>query len=676
MRVGDLATYKRKRRFDATPEPPADRPGHGDGNSFVVQKHAARRLHYDFRLELDGVLKSWAVTRGPSLDPEDRRLAVHVEDHPLAYGTFEGTIPAGQYGAGTVMVWDYGTWEPLLDPRKSYAEGKLKFLLHGQHLKGSWTLVRMRGRAQEERRDNWLLIKERDQAALPGNGEALLEHVDRSALSYKTMAELERSGGQWISTKPARPRGTAARRRKRALIPGAKHGPLQDFIAPQLATSVARPPDGDTWIHEIKLDGYRVYCRRDARGARLLTRTGQDWTDRFRRLIGPIEALPADAFALDGEVVVLDENGHSSFGALQEALSADDQRHLTFFAFDLLHLDGHDLRGAALSDRKEALRELIAGGSGIGSIQFSDHIEATGEEVFRHASELGLEGVVSKQRKRPYRSGRSAEWVKAKCHARQEFVIVGFTHQKKGGPGIGALVVGNHEKGHLVYAGRVGSGFTHETSLDLRSRLEPLRVSRALVEQVPAEMSRGVYWVKPELVCEVEFLSWTRDNVLRQPSFQGLREDKRPTDVVRERPRATKTADDPMPNSQHASKNTGDSTAAGVAITHSSRVVFPDIGATKLDVARYYEAVADVMVPHLRGRPLSLLRCPEGVGSCFFQKHFGKTELRSLERISVRERKGKVDYLVLDSTRDLVELAQHGIIELHPWGCHADDLER
>ena len=624
------------------------------------------------------------MTRGPSLDPADRRLAVHVEDHPLAYGTFEGTIPAGQYGGGTVMVWDYGSWEPLGDPRKSYAEGKLKFVLHGRHLKGGWTLVRMRGRAQEEGRDNWLLIKERDDFARPGNGNALVDEVDKSALSRKTMEQLERSGAQWISNRAEGtaepPRRSRKRKSRRTPIAGAKRGRLETFVPPELATPVDRPPNGEAWIHEIKLDGYRIYCRRDAQGARLLTRTGQDWTDRFRRLVGPIEALPADEFALDGEVVVLDERGHSSFGALQEALSADDQRRLTFFAFDLLYLDGYDLRGAALIDRKEALRELIGGGSGAGSIQFSDHIEATGDEVFRHASELGLEGVVSKQGKRPYRSGRSAEWVKSKCQLRQEFVIAGFTHQKKGGPGIGALVVGVNEGGRLLYAGRVGTGFTHETSLDLRARLDPLRVSSALVEQVPPEMRRGVYWVKPALVCEVEFLAWTRDNVLRQPSFQGLREDKRPADVVRERTGSAATMEKPVRQSARSkspSTAARESTVAGVAITHPSRVVFPDIGATKLDVARYYEAVADVMVPHLRGRPLSLLRCPEGVAdTCFFQKHFGKTDLRSLERISVRERKGKVDYLMLRTTRDLVELAQHGIIEIHPWGCRADDVER
>ena len=650
----------------------------------VVQKHAARRLHYDFRLELDGVLKSWAVTKGPSLDPADKRLAVHVEDHPLAYGSFEGTIPAGQYGAGTVMVWERGTWEPVGDPHKGFAEGKLKFILHGQRLKGGWTLVRMRGRAQEEGRDNWLLIKERDEYARPGHGDALLEEVDRSALSGKTMEELERSGGQWISNRSAGTSGTARSRkrtaRNRAPIPGARRGALPDFVPPQLATPVEHPPNGEEWLHELKLDGYRIYCRRDARGARLLTRTGQDWTDRFRRLVGPIEALPADQFALDSEVVVLDEKGHSSFGALQEALSADDQRQLTLFAFDLLHLDGYDLRDAQLVDRKEALRELIAGGSGVGSIRYSDHINASGDEVFRRASEMGVEGVVSKQRHRPYRSGRSSEWVKSKCQARQEFVIVGFTLPKKGGPGIGALVVGYYENGRLIYAGRVGTGFDRETSLELRSKLEPLRVAEPLVEQVPREMRRGVIWVKPELVCEVAFLSWTRDNVLRHPSFQGPREDKDPKDVVRERTGAAPETKDPVRkgSDRKTTPSAGrDNIVAGITITHASRVIFPDIGATKLDLARYYEAVADVMVPHVRDRPLSLLRCPEGVGAtCFFQKHFGKTELQSLSRVKVQERKGKMEYLVPHSTSDLVELAQHGIVELHPWGCRADDLER
>jgi bifunctional non-homologous end joining protein LigD len=443
---------------------------------------------------------------------------------------------------------------------------------------------------------------------------------------------------------------------------------------------VARPPSGKDWIHEIKLDGYRIYCRRDERGVRLLTRTGQDWTDRFRRLVGPLEALPADEFAIDGEVVVLDEKGHSSFGALQEALSADDQRRLTLFAFDLIHLDGYDLRRAKLVDRKQMLQELIAGGSGVGSIRYSDHIDATGDEVFQRASEMGVEGVVSKQRNRPYRSGRSSYWVKSKCQARQEFVIAGFTHLKKGGPGIGALVVGYYEKDRLIYAGRVGTGFTREISLDLRARLDPLEVSHALVEEVPPEMRRGVHWVKPELVCEVEFLAWTRDNVLRQPSFQGLRRDKSPRDVARERARAAAASKDPVRKGgarTAAPSAEQDNIVAGVTITHASRVVFPDVGASKLDVARYYEAVADLMVPQLRGRPLSLLRCPEGIGAtCFFQKHFGKTELQSLSRISVQERKGKMEYLVLQSTSDLVELAQHGIVELHPWGCRADDLDR
>jgi bifunctional non-homologous end joining protein LigD len=681
FRAGQLAKYKSKRKFDQTPEP-GPQVSRSEGNSFVVQKHAARRLHYDFRLELDGVLKSWAVTRGPSVDPADRRLAVHVEDHPLDYGTFEGTIPAGQYGAGTVMVWDRGTWEALGDARKSYAAGKLKFIMHGQHLKGGWTLVRMRGRSEEGGKDNWLLIKERDEFARPGEGDALTEGVEKSALSRKTMDQLERSGGTWISNR-ATDKTPISRKKpttKLSGIAGAKRGALQKFVPPQLATAVDRPPNGEDWLHELKLDGYRIYCRRDTDGTRLLTRTGQDWTERFQRLIGPLEALPAEEFALDGEVVVLDDKGHSSFGALQEALSADDQRRLTLFAFDLLYLDGYDLRGAALIDRKTVLNELIKGGSGLGSVRYSDHIDATGDEVFRQAAQLGLEGVVSKQKDRPYRSGRSAEWLKSKCQSRQELVIVGFTHLKKGGPGIGALVVGCYEDGRLLYAGRVGTGFDHDTSLDLRRRLEPLRVSEPLVERVPREMRGGVQWVKPELVCEVAFQDWTRDNVLRHPSFQGLREDKNPKDVVRERAREVPDKKDSVrkkatPKSSLPARR--DNTVAGIAITHASRVIFPDLGVTKLDVARYYEAVADVMVPHLRDRPLSLLRCPEGIsGACFFQKHFGGTELRSLSRVSVEERKGTMEYLVLHDTQGLIELAQHGIVEIHPWGCREDDLER
>jgi bifunctional non-homologous end joining protein LigD len=658
----------------------------GAGDSFVVQKHAARRLHYDFRLELDGVLKSWAVTKGPSLDPADRRLAVHVEDHPLAYGSFEGTIPAGQYGAGTVMVWDRGTWEPIGDPRKGYREGKLKFLLHGRHLKGGWTLVRMRGKSQEEGRDNWLLIKERDQFTEPGNGNALLEHVDKSVLSGKTMDQLSRSGVEWTSSRPVRAepkrdtRAKAIATPKRTPIRGARREPLEDFVAPELASLVAEPPNGEDWVHEVKLDGYRVYCRRDRRGARLVTRSGQDWTDRFQRLVEPLEALPARQFAIDGEVVVLDENGFSSFAALQEALSAADQSRLCLFAFDLLHLDGYGLREAALVDRKHVLAQLLENGHDTGPIRYSDHVEAAGAEVFSHACKLGLEGVISKQAGRPYRSGRTSEWLKSKCIARQEFVIAGFTRPKKGGPGIGALVVGFYAGKRLVYAGRVGTGFSHEISRQLRARLEQLRVSRAPIEEVPAEGHRDVYWVKPDLVCEVEFLSWTRDGVLRHPSYQGLREDKNPASVVREEPRAAADtrADVGKSTARKASADAAaKSQVAGVTITHPDRVTFPDIGATKLDLAKYYEAVAGLMVPHLRDRPLSLLRCPEGVAeTCFFQKHFGPSELRSLARVTVQERKGKMEYLVLRSAAHLVELAQHGIIEVHPWGSRVDDLER
>jgi bifunctional non-homologous end joining protein LigD len=541
--------------------------------------------------------------------------------------------------------------------------------------------VRMRGKSLAEGRDNWLLIKERDRFAEPGDAGALLERVTKSVLSRKTMDELARTGPQWTNSKPARThRATTRLARTRAPIRGAQRQALKDFVEPELATLVARPPNGENWIHEVKLDGYRVYCRRDARGARLLTRTGQDWTDRFRRLVEPLEALPAKQFALDGEVVVLNDDGFSSFAALQEALSTGDQSRLSLFAFDLLHLDGYDLRDAGLVDRKRALSELLDEGKGAGPIRYSDHVEATGDEVFRHASEMALEGVISKQRDRSYRSGRTSEWLKSKCIARQEFVIAGFTRPKKGGPGIGALVVAYHEDTRLIYAGRVGTGFSHEASRHLRALLEPRRTPRAPVRQVPPEARHGVYWVEPELVCEVEFLSWTRDGVLRHPSYQGLREDKSPATIVRERPRGAAAMKNSVRKAGARKPSPApdrDSRVAGIAISHPDRVIFPDVGATKLDLARYYEAVADVLVPQLRDRPLSLLRCPEGVAStCFFQKHFGTSELQSLTRVTVQERKGKTQYLILHRVTDLIELAQHGIVELHPWGSRADDLER
>jgi bifunctional non-homologous end joining protein LigD len=673
LRVDPLAKYRSKRHFDRTPEPAPGKRAAAGGARFVVQKHDARRLHYDFRLELDGTMKSWAVTRGPSLDPADRRLAVHVEDHPIAYNDFEGTIPKGQYGGGTVMLWDRGEWEPLGDPRRDYAQGKLKFRLHGEHLKGGWTLVRMRGKDFDKGHDNWLLIKERDEFAQPGDGERLLARVTKSVASGRTMEQL--AGGK-PGVKKATPKRAAARTARPetsalSAVPGAKRGPLPDFVAPELATLVDRPPKGEGWVHEIKIDGYRAYCRRDGDEVRFMTRTGKDWTRRFRNLVNPVKSLPARQFALDGEITVLDGDGVSSFSALQEALSTDDQRALAFLVFDLLHLDGYDLRNAALTDRKRLLADLLARAPGKGPVRYSDHVEATGDIVYQHACQMALEGVVSKQADQPYQSGRGGAWLKSKCVARQEFVIIGFTHPKAGARGIGALLLGYHDDGRMVYAGRVGTGFSDPISRQLRAKLRKLETKTAAAE-VPAAARRGVFWVEPELTCDVEFLSWTPDGLLRHPSFQGLREDKKPADIIREKPTVA-PASKPAPQR----KSTSAATVAGIAITHPDRLVFPEAKATKLDLARYYETVADWMLPEIRERPLSLLRCPEGIAAqCFFQKHFKSGELKALPRIAIEEQEGRHEYLMVRTAADIVALVQNGVIEFHPWGARGDDPDK
>ncbi|MDE2229616.1 MAG: DNA ligase D [Alphaproteobacteria bacterium] len=695
-----LTRYAAKRDFAKTPEP-SGRVGARGGSAYLIQKHAATRLHYDFRLELDGVLKSWAVTKGPSLDPADRRLAVHVEDHPVAYGEFEGVIPEGQYGAGTVMVWDRGTWEPVGDPYAGYAAGKLKFVLKGKRLKGGWLLVRMRGRAAQEGRDNWLLIKENDRYARSGNGDALTARLATSAASGKTMPQIAgaKNARVWQAKSSAEPAATIAARKPRPAprrvanapdpspVAGACRGGLPDFVAPQLATLVDAPPKSGDWLHEIKIDGYRAYCRRRGGEVRLLTRTGQDWSDRFQALVPALAAVPGGDFALDGEIAVFDERGISSFGALQAALSAKQGNKLVYIVFDLLYLDGYDLRGAKLIDRKALLAALLTAAPKGGPVRYSEHLHAPGGEVFAHACALALEGIVSKRADRPYVEGRTPDWVKSKCVARQEFVICGYTPPKKSGrTGFASLIIGYYEEEKLRYAGHVGTGFTQETLRDLAVRLTRLRTDqRPIAGPLPVLGRRNAIWVRPELVCEVEFTGWTQDGVLRQPSFQGLREDKPATAVDRERTvaalrrraaatmaraRVRSAAKRPLRPASAARE------IAGVAISHPDREVFPDIGVTKEALAEYYRTVADWILPEIADRPLSLLRCPTGTGGqCFFQKHFA-AGMKSVERVAIREKDGTTSYLVVHGVHDLVAMIQEGVIEIHPWGARADDPDK
>ncbi len=678
-----LREYQRKRDFRRTPEPSgraaAARSGQARGGRFVVQKHDARRLHYDFRLESDGVLKSWAVPKGPSLDPSERRLAVEVEDHPLEYGSFEGAIPEGEYGGGTVLLWDRGRWYPEGDARAGLRSGKLKFRLAGKKLRGGWTLVRMRGRDQGGK-PSWLLIKENDAEARPLDEGDILEERAESVASGLELAEIEAAPRRvWSSNRAAAGRAAppARARPRRVASPvappaGARRGALPRSVEPQLATLVDEVPRGPGWLHELKLDGYRVLAVVRNGRARLFTRRSKDWTDVFPGLAAALAALPVRAAVVDGEATALTADGKSSFQALQQALRGGAP--LTYFAFDLLHLDGHDLRPAPLRERKETLRRLLAT-AGV-EVRFSDHVAENGEEFYARACQLGAEGVVSKRAEAPYKSGRGRDWLKIKCSQRQEFVIGGFTDPAGSRAGIGALLVGVYEDSRLRYAGKVGTGFDAATLRELRRRLEPLEVDAPQFADPPrGALARGAHWVRPRLVAEVDFTEWTEDGRLRHPSFQGLRADKPARQVRRERTAGSRPARKPAKARAAAA---GEPEVAGVRLSNPDRVLSPEQGLTKLDLARYYEAMAERILPHVAGRPLMVVRCPRGRDKqCFYQKHAQPGLPEAIRSLDIREEGGKREpYVYIQDLEGLISLVQMGVLELHTWGARVDDVER
>jgi bifunctional non-homologous end joining protein LigD len=709
-----LERYRQMRDFNATAEPRGQARLRAKVSSpgklpFVVQKHAATRLHYDFRLGWNGVLKSWAVTKGPSYYPGDKRLAVEVEDHPWEYRDFEGTIPKGQYGGGTVMVWDQGDWTPHGDVDQGLKDGHLKFELHGKKLKGDWVLVRMHGRPGESGKTNWLLIKEKDQFARDSSGEAITDEEPNSAVSGRTMEEIAaRNGRVWNSNNgnARRPQNSAARkdrdegavsaRAKSSRVnrnPDLKSAPLErfpGFIAPQLALQASSAPTGDDWVHELKLDGYRIQIQitssgKGVRKARLLTRKGLDWTARMPDIAAAAAKLNVKDAILDGEAVALDKDGVSNFADLQAAFQEERQQFITYFAFDLLHLDGRNLRGLPLSERKQILRQLLDGLDENSPLRLSEDLKADGNEVFKKACALGAEGIVSKLATAKYTSSRSGAWLKLKCRLEQELVIGGFTLPSKGTDGIGALLLGYYDGGKLRYAGRAGTGFTQATHRLLRAKLERLARKDSPFADVPREMRAGAYWVKPNLVAQVEFASWTRDNLVRQAAFKGLREDKPANEVVRESGMtANGTAPDPSPAKRkaapHAARDQESATPMkNLAITHPDKILDAESGMTKRQLAEYYEAVAENLLPHIADRPLSIVRCPDGNGKpCFFQKHVGFGLPPGIQTVSVRNRKTreKEDYLTVDSTEGLVGLAQMGVLEIHTWGSRNESLEQ
>jgi bifunctional non-homologous end joining protein LigD len=678
-----LEEYRRKRDFRKTPEPSgrAVSPQKADlPLAFVIQQHKARRLHYDFRLELDGVLKSWAVPKGPSLDPGEKRLAVQVEDHPLDYGGFEGVIPEGQYGGGTVQLWDRGTWIPAdPDPAAALSKGMLKFELHGKKLHGNWALVRIRGKSVRDRHQNWLLVKERDEAALPHSGDAV---VTDNPLSVETGRSLEAIAGDrdrvWDSGK-----GEATPKHPPDRIPGASKGPMPVDLKPQLATLTAAAPAGPDWLHEIKYDGYRLFADIERGKVRLVTRNGLDWTEKFPELARVFGQLPVDTALIDGELVHLAADGTTNFSGLQDAIATGKTGALNFFAFDLLYRDGWNLTGATLENRKAALTDIIPPDAA-GILRYSDHQEGQGPAVLRQASGLGLEGIVSKRRDAPYRPGRGGSWLKVKCRNRQEVVVIGFTDPEGKREGFGALLAGYHDPtGSLRYAGRVGTGFSAARLTGLRKQLDSLVVKDPPVVLPKEAPRKGVHWVRPELVAEVEFAGWTADAILRHASFQGLREDKSPREVVYD-PSNPPAAERPTTSIKSSSSDTdvparardGSMMFEGVRLTHPDRVLYPEDGVTKLDLARYYAAVGDWAVPHLAGRALTLVRCPDGQGKpCFYQKHLGKGGPEAIGHVDIAEDGELVAYPVIENLAGLIGLVQMSVIEIHPSGATAENRD-
>ena len=676
--MATLDVSRQKPDFKATSEPKG-RKGRKSGHSFVIQKHDATRLHYDFRLEMDGVLKSWAVTRGPSLVPSEKRLAVHVEDHPLDYGDFEGTIPKGEYGGGTVIVWDRGTWSPIGDARKAYAKGHLEFELDGEKLHGRWHLVRMHGRPGEKR-ENWLLIKGDDEFAVPEGEDDLLDERPESVKTGRTIDDVSGESPGWSSrtgrirksgskakAKVAELEATTATAPDPASLKGARKAKLPDFLPPTLATLAAAPPPGGRWLHEIKFDGYRLQARIEAGRVKLLTRSGLDWTKKFgKAVVSALRDLPVGTALIDGELVVESGAGASDFSALQADLSAGRDDRFVFYVFDLLYLDGYDLTPLPLEARKALLEKLVPGTGGI--LRYSQHFDENGALVLRHACRLSLEGVVSKLRDAPYRAGRSKSWIKSKCSARQEFVIGGYVPSTVSRQAIGSLVLGVYRNGKLDPVGRVGTGFSASVAADLFRKLNRMRTDESpFGRRLTAEEARQARYVRPELVAEVEFRAWTADGHLRHASFRGLREDKPATEVVAEVPRSKATA---TPKAEKPQRRT-------VRLTHPDRVYWPDEGVTKEGLADYYTEVWRYIAPHIIGRPLALLRAPGGIdGQTFFQKHAWKGINTNIVEVQDPAEKDDEPYVAINDFDGLMGLVQSGTLEIHPWGSTLADWER
>ncbi|HUG72153.1 MAG TPA: DNA ligase D, partial [Steroidobacteraceae bacterium] len=650
MATASLGSYNRKRNFGVSPEPPGKAgAAHGAGR-FVVQKHAARNLHYDFRLEWDGVLRSWAVPKGPSLDPAVKRMAVQVEDHPLAYGDFEGVIPKGSYGAGSVIVWDTGSWHPVGDAGRGLREGKLKFRLEGTKLKGGFTLVRMRARG-EERQPAWLLIKEKDAAARASAEFDVVAERGDSVLSPKAKVKAK------AKSKGTAKAGQAASAKKKA--------PLPPLISPQLATLVSAAPTEGDWQYELKLDGYRLLVRVDGRDVRCFTRNGNDWSQRLPRLVTAIRALKLPSCWLDGEVVALDDESVPDFQRLQNAFELGSTAELRYIVFDLLFAGGEDLREHIQQQRRERLNVLLARKNS-GVVRFSETLEGDPKRLLAAARAAGFEGLLGKRADATYRSGRSRDWIKLKAGLRQEFVIGGFTDPQGSREGLGSLLLGVHDaQGTLRYVGNVGSGFDQHALAALRAKLDGLAAASGPFANNPERVgtTRRMIpnWVKPKLVAEVSFAGWTTGKHLRQAVFHGLRDDKPARQISLEKTGAPAGERKPAGTRKSPTAHA----PAAMRITHPHRVIDPESGVTKGDLIAYYAAVAPLLLPHLKDRPVSLLRAPSGVaGQKFFQKHAQARSLPDLKRLPRSLDPGHQPLLAMTSVKALLAAGQMNVVEL------------
>ncbi|MBT2135041.1 DNA ligase D [Croceibacterium sp. LX-88] len=659
-----LAEYNRKRDFAKTAEPAGKRASGEGGNRFIVQKHEATRLHWDFRLEADGVLKSWAVTKGPSPDPEIKRLAVRTEDHPMAYADFEGVIPKGEYGGGTVMLWDRGTWAPVEGKSwKDIDQGHLHFTLEGERMKGEWLLIRLKPRPGEKR-ENWLLRKLEDEYA--EEGDPLVQRCLTSVLTGRSMAEIAgdtkgayslkgKKGDAFTAemTKAAKRNKAQARTRKSPARP-------PKFRAPQLATLVDAVPAGNGWMHEIKFDGYRALIAAAGGDVHVFTRTGLDWTEKFAPLVERLRALDLPPSLIDGEIVAYGKDGNPDFSALQAVLkrghgSQTAKDALSLHAFDLLEIDGRDLTQLTNIERKERLEALLA--EAAPPIHVADHVIGAGETLLKALCDAGQEGIISKSIDGKYASRRTRNWLKVKCTRRQEFVVIGWKKSSAKGRPFSSLLLAQNEQGKLIYKGNVGTGFDTDTLRDLASRMAKLERKSAPAEVGRVE-SRGVTWLEPKLVAEIAFAEFTADGNVRHGSFLGLREDKKARDVVPEKPAqapATET----------------------VKITNRDRVIFDEGGQTKGELADYYEAIAGLMLPWAAGRPVSLVRCPQGrAKKCFFQKHDSGSFGPDVHHVPITEKDGGTeDYLYIENAAGLLACVQMGTIEFHGWGSKVADVE-